>query len=109
MATEIFEAIWQEWISKGTVCKLFGISATVHLQQDWESVENDASLLVDCLWENFLNKSREHFIIRNYEFWQFSQKPSVTFSIFYKKVEAAGKLSLFRMHKLKTEGYQAEE
>ena len=86
-----------------------GISATVHLQQDWESVENDASSLLGCPWENFLNKSTENFIILNYEFSQFSQMSSVTFSIFYNKIEAAGKASLERIQKLKTKGYQAEE
>ena len=81
----------------------------MHLQQDWESVENDASLLLGCPWENFLNKSTENFIILNYEFSQFSQMSSVTFSIFYNKIEAAGKASLERIHKLKTKGYQDEE
>ena len=76
---------------------------------DWESVENDASLLLDCPWEKFLNKSTENFIILNYEFFQFSQMSSVTFSIFYNQIEAAGKASLERIHKLKTKGYQDEE
>ena len=75
----------QEWISKDQVCKLLGFYAIVRLQQNWKAAENNSLLLIDCLWEYFLQKMRECYkptensVICNHEFHQLSEMPSETF------------------------------
>ena len=68
---------------------------------------------MDRLWVHFFLKNQENttsqqkiFIIRNYEFRQLPQIPSKTFSVFYNRVEAAGKTCNFREC---TKGCRAEE